>query len=534
MRYVARGEGVLWGESNTNTPRLASVIDLGAGGGHYAAHFNKTGLISARAFDAPVNLLTIEKTQADLADELGRFTYPTSVAYLDAGKALLSAPSASALSTPTSAFPRSDLVFCIEVAEHVEASQLEVFLANLDYLGRRGMVLSWASEKCGLGWGHVNCLEHVEREAGSPKFGTPYASVQELIEEKTGYVLDVKETERLRAASEISWIQNSVSFFVKKDHASSNDDAAAWARYLQRVQSAEAKARANTSLQVQQAEQKEKEKRLRFSNDFLTSGAIIGAVPAKEDLARPEHRYHASQSRTQPLASSGLQNVNPPLSSNPADPHGGPASSRSLPDTAAFPAQLAGAPVNLQKLAAGAGGSPAPVAPPRPPPVYVNAKSGEGGGHVDGGQPAAPPVVPQLQLQGLGQQQHGGGLGGLGGLNLQQQTPPPPTLANPTPVPTPSPTAPSSGSSVNTAKKPTPTAEIREQVASSKSKVDLALQGLRLRAAEKREKLIETKAREANKMSEMYLMQTDQASGQPRWRQVLKQMPSPGDVGVLK
>eukprot|EP00392_Amoebophrya_sp_AT5.2_P007369 g7383.t1 len=137
---------------------MSTVLDLGAGGGHYTTAFNDTGLVVAQGYDATVNLLPIE---VDLEKELVEFTH---------GK------------------------FAIEKAP--------VFLENLNYLAKQGMVLSWAGDElCGLGWGHVNCLKE---------------PLQTYVEARTDFVFDAEMTARLRNSSEISWIQKSVSFFRKR------------------------------------------------------------------------------------------------------------------------------------------------------------------------------------------------------------------------------------------------------------------------------------------------------------------------------
>ncbi|CAD7948836.1 unnamed protein product [Amoebophrya sp. A25] len=169
------------------------VLDLGAGGGHYTTALNQTGLVTASGYDATVNLLPIE---VDLAKELAEFTHGK-VNFFDVAKEIPKRSDGKPSMTP------ADYVFCLEVAEHIPAgASASLFLENLNYLATKGMVISWAGkELCGLGWGHVNCLD---------------MDVKDFIEARTDFLFDANVTEKLRSRSEISWIQKSVSFFRKK------------------------------------------------------------------------------------------------------------------------------------------------------------------------------------------------------------------------------------------------------------------------------------------------------------------------------
>lgn len=181
---------------------IVSIIDLGAGGGHYSEFFNNTGLLSAHAYDAPVNLLPME---FNMDDAVRRYT-GEKVNFFDVSEVI------KHRGLPA----RRDYVFCVEVAEHLPRGARALFFANLEYLGKKGMILSWAEEElCGLGWGHQNCLEK----------GT---TLKDEVEKYTGYVLDEQITKKLKETADVSWIKRGVSFFRRKTVV---DEVEAWISY---------------------------------------------------------------------------------------------------------------------------------------------------------------------------------------------------------------------------------------------------------------------------------------------------------------
>eukprot|EP00397_Hematodinium_sp_SG-2012_P018189 GEMP01018622.1.p1 GENE.GEMP01018622.1~~GEMP01018622.1.p1 ORF type:complete len:543 (+),score=122.54 GEMP01018622.1:81-1709(+) len=159
----------------------ATVLDIGAGGGHYSTFLNRTGLVTAFAVDA-----------AGGEDELQRYT-GSKVQFFDAQEPVVNSPYASR---------QFDYILCLEVAEHIKPDKTHIFVRNLDLLGKRGLVLSWAQEEsCGLGWGHVNCRNTED--------------VIFLMEKSTSYRVDLDITAHLRAKSQISWIAKTVLYFSK-------------------------------------------------------------------------------------------------------------------------------------------------------------------------------------------------------------------------------------------------------------------------------------------------------------------------------
>merc|ERR1712113_441542 len=91
-------------------------------------------------------------------------------------------------------------VLCLEVSERIAEDRTVTFARNLGALAQRALVVSWAApEKCGLGWGHVNCRSRDE--------------VIALLETHTKLKIDVPGTDRLRRAAQISWIRDNVLLF---------------------------------------------------------------------------------------------------------------------------------------------------------------------------------------------------------------------------------------------------------------------------------------------------------------------------------
>jgi hypothetical protein len=112
----------------------SSVIDLGAGVGHYERHWeslaeegkNGPGPTSVRAFDGAENVEAVTKGKVQWADLTDRAD-----------------------------FGAADWALSLEVAEHIPADKEAAFLDNLQRHARKGMVISWAVPGQG-GHHHVN------------------------------------------------------------------------------------------------------------------------------------------------------------------------------------------------------------------------------------------------------------------------------------------------------------------------------------------------------------------------------------------
>lgn len=159
------------------------MLDIGAGGGHYSIFLNRTGLVTSFAVDAAGG--------KDGGEMLASFT-GSRVQFFDAqepvGESLL-------------AHRVFDTILCLEVAEHIRPERTNVFVQNLEKLGRN-LVISWAPrESCGLGWGHVNCRSEDE--------------VIKIMEQHSSFRINWDITARFRARSEVEWIARTILYFSK-------------------------------------------------------------------------------------------------------------------------------------------------------------------------------------------------------------------------------------------------------------------------------------------------------------------------------
>ena len=145
-----------------------TVVDLGCGLGSYVRHFLRCGL-SATGYDGNPATPQLSKGTCSVLD----------------------------LSVVADAVAPSDWVLSLEVGEHLPKEHEDAFMENLQRLGRRGMVLSWALEGQG-GTGHVN-----ERN-------------NDYIKSKIctkGYVNDVEAEQVLRSAAKFSYFKRTVMVF---------------------------------------------------------------------------------------------------------------------------------------------------------------------------------------------------------------------------------------------------------------------------------------------------------------------------------
>jgi SAM-dependent methyltransferase len=139
----------------------SSVIDLGAGVGHYERHWeslaeegkNGFGPTSVRAFDGAENVEAATKGKVQWADLTDRAD-----------------------------FGAADWVLSLEVAEHIPADKEAAFLDNLQRHAGKGMVISWAVPGQG-GHHHVNNQDE--------SYVVPTV-------EKFGFMIDRGVTARLR------------------------------------------------------------------------------------------------------------------------------------------------------------------------------------------------------------------------------------------------------------------------------------------------------------------------------------------------
>ena len=155
-----------------------AVGDFGAGGGHYSAWLNDTGLVTAFAFDGTqqageltdglvqeVNLVEAQNRRLE-----GQIVLDVSRNDRVGGLKRLQ---------EMHLWRRFDWILCLEVGEHVPKAYAGTLLANLRRHATKGLVMSWSDDWEGIG--HVNCLSRADFVA--------------LVEASTGFVLDEGATE---------------------------------------------------------------------------------------------------------------------------------------------------------------------------------------------------------------------------------------------------------------------------------------------------------------------------------------------------
>eukprot|EP00392_Amoebophrya_sp_AT5.2_P014789 g14950.t1 len=162
-------------------PPVAKIFDFGAMDGGYARWLNDTGLFEAHAVEGSPNVDKISSNVhfGDLTKDL-RDQLPEYLLLQD----LDTAP--------------ASYVLCIEVAEHIPPGEkADAFLANLQRFARTGLIISWAPPWV-LGEGHVNTMTFEESRAKI---------------EPLGFRMNAEITEALRAASQLSWVKESVAYY---------------------------------------------------------------------------------------------------------------------------------------------------------------------------------------------------------------------------------------------------------------------------------------------------------------------------------
>jgi len=142
-----------------------SIVDFGAGSGHYCKFLNQTGEFCCSAYDGSeyAPKLTEGAVHTQRLDEP-----------FDLGRVF-------------------DWVMCLEVAEHVPTEKEAVLLGNLRRHAKNGLVLSWSEEGGGA---HVNSRSWHE--------------VKKVVE-AVGFALDSAASAKLRP--QVSWMRGAVHVF---------------------------------------------------------------------------------------------------------------------------------------------------------------------------------------------------------------------------------------------------------------------------------------------------------------------------------
>eukprot|EP00927_Polykrikos_kofoidii_P062355 TRINITY_DN57163_c0_g1_i1.p1 TRINITY_DN57163_c0_g1~~TRINITY_DN57163_c0_g1_i1.p1 ORF type:complete len:473 (-),score=54.21 TRINITY_DN57163_c0_g1_i1:293-1711(-) len=143
-----------------------SIVDFGAGGGHYCKFLNQTGEYCCFAFDG--------------APHAGEFTD---------GRV-----QTQRLDVPFDLGRTFDWVMCLEVAEHIPREFEDVLLQNLRRHARRGLILSWSEEGSEV---HPN-----------PR---PWQEVRQAVE-ATGFAYEEGATSGLWPR--VSWLKGQVRVFL--------------------------------------------------------------------------------------------------------------------------------------------------------------------------------------------------------------------------------------------------------------------------------------------------------------------------------
>lgn len=169
-------KGLLQGLIRHVLPLDAVVGDFGAGSGHYASWLNDTGLVEAFAFDGSPDIELVTKSKV-LSADLGK---------------------------PLSLWKKFDWLLCLEVAEHIPPEFTGVFLRNLDEHTKEGVIISWA--RPGLqGLGSANPQSE--------------GDVLDLVKLHTGLHIDQGLTRQLRAASQVTYLAESLLVLVRHPRA---------------------------------------------------------------------------------------------------------------------------------------------------------------------------------------------------------------------------------------------------------------------------------------------------------------------------
>ena len=151
----------------------ATVVDLGAGLGHYGKLFQNTTVKKWTGYDGAINV-------QEATDGYVRF--------MD-------------LTQPHAADERpcvgADWVLSLEVAEHIPPQYMDAFLRNIRCHAKIGAVVSWALPGQG-GHHHVNNKSEEEQHAAMKRWG---------------FQVDSEMTNEARGVAKLPWFKNTVSIY---------------------------------------------------------------------------------------------------------------------------------------------------------------------------------------------------------------------------------------------------------------------------------------------------------------------------------
>jgi len=145
-----------------------SVIDIGCGNGSYCKFFSSRGWSNVTGYEGTLtkNVFYDNIIEADFTKDCVTF-------------------------------PKTDIVLCLEVGEHIPQQFEQMFLGKISAAVGGLLILSWAVPgQSGLG--HVNCR--------------PNSYIKEELQ-KRGLIFCEEETLSLRLASSIWWFANTIMVF---------------------------------------------------------------------------------------------------------------------------------------------------------------------------------------------------------------------------------------------------------------------------------------------------------------------------------
>ena len=150
---------------------IKTVVDLGCGMGQYVETFRKYN-IDADCFDGNPNTPELTKNLCGVLD----------------------------LSIAKIFHEAYDWVLSLEVGEHLPPEFEDIFINNLHYNNKHGIILSWAIKGQG-GHGHFN-------EQNNDYIKSKICSL--------GYWNDIESEKKLRKSATLPWFQNTIMVFRKK------------------------------------------------------------------------------------------------------------------------------------------------------------------------------------------------------------------------------------------------------------------------------------------------------------------------------
>jgi 2-polyprenyl-3-methyl-5-hydroxy-6-metoxy-1,4-benzoquinol methylase len=148
---------------------IKTIVDIGCGNGKYTSYFNDNGFYCI-GFDGSPLTPELTNNLCHIMD----FSEPANVG-------------------------EYDLVFCLEVGEHIPKEYEQIFLDNIIRAAKKDVILSWALIGQ-QGDGHVNCQNN------------DYIIREMLLR---GFNLDPDKSNFLRKEASLDWLRGTIMYFKK-------------------------------------------------------------------------------------------------------------------------------------------------------------------------------------------------------------------------------------------------------------------------------------------------------------------------------